>query len=125
MMIFINAVYKEDVFPVEYAEGFIKLLNPIAPHITEEIWEKLGHKETMTYEKWPEYQEDKIKDDIVTVVVQVNGKVRGKMEVVSSISDEEMESKAFNIDNVKQYTLNKEVVKVITIPKKLVNIVIK
>ena len=125
MMIFVNAVYKEDVFPVEYAEGFIKLLNPIAPHITEEIWEKLGHKETMTYEKWPEYQEDKIKDDIVTVVVQVNGKVRGKMEVVSSISDEEMESKAFNIDNVKQYTLNKEVVKVITIPKKLVNIVIK
>ena len=125
MMIFVNAVYKEDVFPVEYAEGFIKLLNPIAPHITEEIWEKLGHKETMTYEKWPEYQEDKLKDDIVTVVVQVNGKVRGKMEVVSSISDEEMESKAFNIDNVKQYTLNKEVVKVITIPKKLVNIVIK
>ncbi|MBD9098014.1 leucine--tRNA ligase, partial [bacterium] len=125
MMIFINAVYKEDVFPVEYAEGFIKLLNPIAPHITEEIWEKLGHKETMTYEKWPEYQEDKLKDDIVTVVVQVNGKVRGKMEVVSSISNEEMETKAFNIDNVKQYTLNKEVVKVITIPKKLVNIVIK
>ncbi len=125
MMIFINAVYKEDSLPVEYAEGFIKLLNPVAPHMTEEIWEKMGHKETIAFESWPVYDESKLKDDVVTVVVQVNGKVRGKMEVASSISKEEMESKAFAIDNVKQYTENKEIVKVITIPKKLVNIVIK
>ena len=125
MMIFINAVYKEDALPVEYAEGFIKLLNPVAPHMTEEIWEKMGHKETIAFESWPVYDESKLKDDVVTVVVQVNGKVRGKMEVASSISKEEMESKAFAIDNVKQYTENKEIVKVITIPKKLVNIVVK
>ena len=125
MMIFINAVYKEDALPVEYAEGFIKLLNPVAPHMTEEIWEKMGHKETIAFEPWPVYDESKLKDDVVTVVVQVNGKVRGKMEVASSISKEEMESKAFAIDNVKQYTENKEIVKVITIPKKLVNIVVK
>ncbi len=125
MMIFINAVYKEDTLPVEYAEGFIKLLNPVVPHMTEEIWEKMGHKETIAFEPWPVYDESKLKDDVVTVVVQVNGKVRGKMEVASSISKEEMESKAFAIDNVKQYTENKEIVKVITIPKKLVNIVVK
>ena len=85
----------------------------------------MGHNETIAFEPWPVYDESKLKDDVVTVVVQVNGKVRGKMEVDSSISKEEMESKAFAIDNVKQYTENKEIVKVITIPKKLVNIVVK
>ncbi len=125
MMIFINAVYKEDVFPVEYAEGFVKLLNPVAPHITEELWEKLGHNTTIAYESWPCYDEAKLKDDTVVIVVQVNGKVRGKMEVDSSISKEDMESKAFTIDNVKEFTKDKEIIKVITVPKKLVNIVVK
>ncbi len=125
MMIFINAVYKEDVFPVEYAEGFVKLLNPVAPHITEELWEKLEHNTTIAYEPWPVYDEAKLKDDTITIVVQVNGKVRGKMEVDSSISKEDMESKSFTIDNVKEFTKDKEIVKVITVPKKLVNIVVK
>ena len=125
MMIFINAVYKEDTLPIEYAEGFIKLLNPVAPHMTEELWEKMGHKETIAFASWPVYDDAKLKDDVITVVVQVNGKVRGKIEVDSSISKEEMESKAFTIDNVKQYTENKEIIKVITIPKKIVNIVVK
>ena len=125
MMIFINAVYKEDVFPLEYAEGFVKLLNPVAPHMTEELWEKLGHNTTIAYETWPCYDDAKLKDDTVTIVVQVNGKVRGKMDVDSSISKEEMESKAFAIDNVKEFTKDREVVKVITVPKKLINIVVK
>ena len=125
MMIFINAVYKEDVFPLEYAEGFVKLLNPVAPHMTEELWEKLGHNTTIAYETWPCYDDAKLKDDTVTIVVQVNGKVRGKMDVDSSISKEDMESKAFTIDNVKEFTKDREVVKVITVPKKLINIVVK
>ncbi len=125
MMIFINAVYKEDIFPLEYAKGFIKLLNPVAPHITEELWEKLGHNTTIAYESWPCYDEAKLKDDTIVIVVQVNGKVRGKMEVDSSISKEDMESKAFTIDNVKEFTKDKEIIKVITVPKKLVNIVVK
>ena len=125
MMIFINAVYKEDVFSVEYAKGFVKLLNPVAPHITEELWEKLGHNTTIAYETWPCYDDAKLKDDIVTIVVQVNGKVRGKMDVDSSISKEDMESKAFTIDNVKEFTKDREIVKIITIPKRLVNIVVK
>ena len=77
MMIFINCVYKEEVFPMEYAQGFVKLLNPVAPHITEELWNVvLGQNGTIAYEKWPEYDETKIIDDVIEIPVQVNGKVK-------------------------------------------------
>ena len=126
MMIFINAVTKEDIYPTEYAEGFIKLLNPIAPHITEEIWhEVFKHENTISYEPWPTFDEAKMVDETFTMVVQVNGKVRGKIEVDSNTTKEEMETLAKDIDNVKTYIDGHEIVKVITVPKKLVNIVIK
>ena len=125
MMIFINAVYKEDVFPLEYATNFVKLLNPIAPFMTEEIWQMLGHDKTIAYEKWPTYDEEKTKEETFEMVVQVNGKVRGKIEVSMDTSKEEMETLAKNLDNVKKYIEGKEIVKIITVPKKLVNIVIK
>jgi len=126
MMIFINAVYKEEIFPREYAEGFIKLLNPIAPHITEEIWhEVFGHDNTISYEPWPTYDDSKTVEDSYEMVVQVNGKVRGKITVSTDTSKEEMESLAFEIENVKVFTDGKQIVKVITVPKKLVNIVVK
>ena len=126
MMIFINAVYKEDKFPLEYAEGFIKLLNPIAPHIAEEIWTTiLNHEGTIAYETWPTYDASKIVEDTYEMVVQVNGKVRGKIEVSIDITKEEMEKLALNIENVKNHIEGKEVIKVIIIPKKLVNIVVK
>ena len=126
MMIFVNALYKEEFIPREYAEGFMKLLNPVAPHITEEIWhEVLGHENTITYETWPTYDESKLVEDTYTMVVQVNGKVRGKIEVSTNASKEEMESLAISIENVKKNIEGKEIVKVITIPSKLVNIVVK
>lgn len=125
MMIFINAVYKEDVFPLEYAINFVKLLNPIAPFMTEEIWQMLGHDKTIAYEKWPTYDEEKTKEETFEMVVQVNGKVRGKIEVSMDTSKEEMETLAKELDNVKKYIEGKEIIKVITVPKKLVNIVIK
>ncbi len=125
MMIFINAVYKEDVFPLEYATNFVKLLNPIAPFMTEEIWQMLGHDKTIAYEPWPTYDEEKTKEEEFEMVVQVNGKVRGKIVVSMETSKEEMETLAKNLDNVKKYIEGKEIVKVITVPKKLVNIVIK
>ena len=125
MMIFINNVYKEDVFPLEYAEGFIKLLNPICPHITEELWERLGHTNTIAYEPWPVYDNDKCAEDKFTLVVQVNGKVRGKIEADASASEDDMKKMALEIDNVKKFIEGKDIVKVIVIPKKLVNIVIK
>ena len=111
MMIFINAVYKEDVLPRKYAEGFVKVLNPIAPHVTDE--------------PWPEYDESKLVEDTYEMVVQVNGKVRGKITVSTDSTDEEMKKAAKEIDNVKTFIDGKEIVKEIVVPKKLVNIVVK
>jgi len=126
MMIFINAVYKEEVFPREYAIGLVKMLNPIVPHITEEIWETVFNgKESIAYESWPTYDDSKIVDETFTMIVQVNGKVRGKIEVASETTEDEMKSLALNIENVKNYTNDKEIVKVVVVPKKLVNIVVK
>lgn len=125
MMIFINAVYKEDEFPLEYAINFVKLLNPIAPFMTEEIWQMLGHDKTIAYETWPTYDIEKTKEDEFEMVVQVNGKVRGKIVVSMDTSKEEMEILAKELDNVKKYINGKEIIKIITVPKKLVNIVIK
>ena len=126
MMIFVNAVYKEDKISKEYASGFVKLLNPVAPHITEEIWHTfLGHTDTIANETWPSYDETKITEDTYTMVVQVNGKLRGKIDVSSEASKEEMESLAKSIPNVISFIDGKEIVKVITVPKKLVNIVVK
>ena len=125
LMIFINAVYKETVFPKKYALGFIKLLNPICPYITEELWQLLGNNDTISYEDWPSYDIEKTREEIFTMIVQVNGKVRGKIEVLMDTTKEEMESLATSLDNVVKYIENKEIVKIITVPKKLVNIVIK
>ena len=126
MMIFVNAVYKEDKISKEYASGFVKLLNPIAPHITEEIWHTfLGHTDTIANETWPSYDKTKITEDTYTMVVQVNGKLRGKIDVSSETSKEEMERLAKSIPNVISFIDGKEIVKVITVPKKLVNIVVK
>ena len=124
MMIFINAVYKESVFPLEYAKNFLKLINPIIPHVTEELWSMLGESNTIAYEKWPTYDESKIKDDSYEMVVQVNGKVRGKIEISSNTSGEEMVDIALGIPNVNANIQGKEIIKVIVIPKKLVNIVV-
>ena len=125
MMIFINACYKESNLPKEYMEGFIKLFNPICPHITEELWERLGHNETISNASWPTYDIEKTKDDSFEMVVQVNGKVRGKINVSMNTSKEEMEKLALEIPNVQNFTEGKEIVKTIVVPKKLVNIVVK
>lgn len=125
MMVFINDCYKADVVPAEYAEGFVKLLAPIAPHVAEELWQVLGHEGTITYEAWPVYDESKLVDDEVEVVVQVNGKVRAKVKVAKDASKEELEKLAVNDEKVKEFMDGKELVKLIAIPGKLVNIVVK
>ena len=126
MMIFINAIYKEEVFPVEYAKGLLKLLNPIVPHITEELWsEVFKEQNTIAYEPWPTYDETKTIDETYELVVQVNGKVRGKIETHTDTTEEEMKEKALQIENVKKYLEGLQIIKVVTIPKKLVSIVAK
>ncbi|MFJ8237142.1 leucine--tRNA ligase [Ureibacillus sp. NPDC094379] len=125
MMVFINDCYKAESFPIKYAEGFVKLLAPIAPHVAEELWAILGHTNTITYEQWPTYDEAKLVDDEVEVVVQVNGKVRSKVKVAKDASKEQLEEVAQADEKVKEFTDGKTIVKVIAVPGKLVNIVVK
>lgn len=125
MMIFINECYKEDTIPLTYAVNFVKLLYPIAPHIGEEMYALLGGKDTITYTSWPTYDKEKIKEDTFEMVVQVNGKVRGKLEVDENTTKEEMEDLARGLENVQKYIENKKILKIIVVEKKLVNIVVK
>ncbi|MCM3387408.1 leucine--tRNA ligase [Ureibacillus chungkukjangi] len=125
MMVFINDCYKADVFPTEYAEGFVKLLAPIAPHVAEELWAILGHSGTLTYEEWPAFDESKLVDDEVEVVVQVNGKLRAKVKVAKDVTKEQLEEVAKADEKVLEFTEGKQIVKVIAVPGKLVNIVVK
>ena len=125
LMIFINACYKETELPKEYMEGFLKLFNPVCPHVTEELWERLGNTDTIANSNWPEYDESKTIEDDYEMVVQVNGKVRGKVSVSQEASKEEMEKLALLIPNVQNFITDKEIIKIIVVPKKIVNIVVK
>ena len=125
MMIFINAVYKEEVFPLEYAKNFLKMLNPIAPHMTEELWSMLGGTNTIAYESWPVYDEAKTINNTLEIGVQVNGKLRATITVEKDSSKEVLEKLALSEENVVKHLEGKEVVKVIAVPNRIVNIVIK
>ena len=125
LMIFVNSAYKAEVLPKKYAEGFVKLLNPVAPHITEELWNNLGHTGSIAYEKWPEYDEAKTIDDEINIPVQVNGKLRANI-VAPLDSDEEtvkqiVHSNQTIINNIEGKTIVKE----IYVKNKIYNIVVK
>lgn len=125
MMIFINECYKHSYLPLDYLEGFLKLLNPIAPHLTEELYHNvLNHEESIAESTWPTYDEAKTKEETFTVVLQVNGKIRDKVEVDCKISRDELEKLALNREKIQFYLDGKTVKKVIVVPKKLVNIVV-
>lgn len=125
MMIFINSVYKENELPLEYAKGFVKLISPVCPHLGEELWNMLGNTNTIAYENWPTYDEDKTKEEKRKIAVQINGKVRATIEVEESDTNEKIKAKALEEENVKKYIENKTIVKEIIIPNKIVNLVIK
>lgn len=125
LMVFINDCYKAEKINQSYIEGFVKMLAPIAPHIGEELWSILGHEGTITYQPWPSYDAELLEGDVVEIVVQVNGKVRAKLEIPKNASKEEMEQFAFENENVQQAIEGKDIKKVIAVPQKLVNIVAK
>ncbi|WP_156405624.1 class I tRNA ligase family protein, partial [Fructilactobacillus lindneri] len=125
MMVFVNEVYKVQKLPKKYAEGFIKLLSPITPHIGEEIWQKLGHEHPIDYTEWPKYDENKLQDTSFEVAVQVNGKVRAHLTVGVDASKEDVQTLALENETVKDNLQDKTVKKVIVVPNKLVNIVAK
>ena len=125
MMIFVNELSKFDSIPTAIWTDFVKILSPYAPHLGEELWEKLGNKKSIAYEAWPTYNEEFLKDDTKEIVVMVNGKLRDKFEAAPGSDDETLKTMAFDREGVKKHTDGKEVVKVIVVKDKLVNIVLK
>ena len=125
MMIFINEIFKEAKLYRVLWEPFILILSPYAPHIAEELWEKIGNSPSISGKPYPEWEEALTMDDEVTVVFQVNGKVRAKAEFPMGTADDLLKQTALKNERVKEYTDGKTIVKTIVVSDKLVNIVVK
>lgn len=123
MMIFVNEAYKAEVLPRQAMKDFVKMLSPIAPHITEELWEVLGHTGTVTYEPWPTFDEAWTVDQEVEIVVQVNGKIVDRLSIAADLDEAAMEAKAKENAKVAELIAGKTIRKVIAVKGKLVNIV--
>ena len=125
IMEYVNSLSKLDKIPRYYIEKLLLVLAPFAPHISEELWNKIGNEFSIHNQKYPEIDTNVKEEDSFEVVVQINGKVRGKVTITSDMSEEDVKNSAKEIDNVKRYLEGSEIVKEIYIPKKLVSIVIK
>ena len=125
MMIFVNEVYKVGKCPREYAEGLIKMLSCITPHMGEEIWNIMGHNDTIAFESWPTYDETQLVEDTVEIVVQVNGKLKAKLNIAVDADKDSVIAMAMDDEKVKEAVDGKNIVKQIYVPNKLVNIVAK
>lgn len=123
MMIFVNAANKADNFYIEYAKGYVQLLAPFAPHLSEELWQKLGEEGGISYVAWPTYDESKLVENEIEIVLQVNGKVKAKAVVPKDMTREQLEEFALSNDEIKGNIEGKTVRKVIAVPGKLVNVV--
>ncbi|GGI43592.1 leucine--tRNA ligase [Paenibacillus marchantiophytorum] len=124
MMIFVNEAYKTERLPLEAMKNFVQVLSPLAPHLAEELWEKLGGTESITYEPWPTYDEAWTVDNEIEIVVQVNGKIVDRVLISKDTDEAAMEKIAFDLDKVKEATAGKAVRKLIVVKGKLVNIVV-
>jgi len=124
MMILINEFAKEEEIAQEDFETFLKLLSPFAPHIAEELWSQLGHKKSIFTEKWPQFDKNLVKDETIELVIQINGKVRDKIEVAADIFEEEAKKIALASEKIKTILSGQEPKKVIFVRGRLINIVI-
>lgn len=125
MMIFVNEAYKAPVIYKGFIEGLVKLLSPVCPHICSEMWEILGNIDCLATASWPTYDESKLIDNEITYAISINGKLRDKALIDANASQEEVKKIALSLEKIKAYTDGYEIVKVIVVPKKIVNIVIK
>lgn len=128
-MIFVNAVYKEvgdgKNFPTAYAEGFCKLLNPVIPFLTEEIWNTvLGHNGTIAYEPFPTCDESKIGEDMFEYAVQVNSKIKAKINIPVDMPNSEIEALVKSNAEIAPLLAGKSIKKFIIVPKRLINIIV-
>jgi leucyl-tRNA synthetase family protein len=124
IMILLNDLEKEDKIPKEIYETLLKILAPFAPHVTEELWSLLKNRGSVHANSWPQYDPSKLIESTVRIMIQVNGKVRGEMSIPADTADAEVEKMALNMDEIKKWTFDKEIKKVIVIKNRLVNIVL-
>ena len=125
MMIFVNAVYKKGSCPKEYAEGLIKMLSCITPHIGEELWQMFGYNDTIAYEKWPEYSEDLAREDEIEIAIQINGKVKSTVKVGREEEEASVKAKVWQDENIKRLAEGRTVVKEIYVKGRIYTIVMK
>ena len=125
MMIFVNELSKQESIPRAMWSDFVKVISPYAPHLGEELWEKLGNKNTIAYESWPTINEDFLKDDAKTIVVMVNGKLRGKFQAAPGADDNTLIEAAKTAEGVEKFLEDKTIVKSVVVKDKLVNFVVK
>lgn len=126
LMVFVNAANKEDKLFVDYAKGFVQLLAPFAPHLSEELWQTLTQSgESISYVAWPTWDEAKLVENNVEIVIQIKGKVRAKLVVPKDSSRQELEKLALANEKIQDEIAGKDIIKVIAVPNKLVNIVVK
>ena len=123
MMVFTNELYKAEKIYLPYLEGFLKTLACIAPHLGEELWQILGHKDLIDFEPWPSFDESKIVLSNVQIAVSVNGKLRATLDVSKDLDDETVKKLAFELEAIKRHTEGKEIKKVIVVKNKIINIV--
>ena len=124
MMIFVNALHKYEKLPRFAWETFVKLLSPYAPHLAEELWERLGYSDSIAYQAWPMFVEKFCIDSTRTIVVQVNGKIRDKFEAALDAPKQELEKQALETEGAQRFLSGAQPKKIITVPNKLVNIVV-
>jgi leucyl-tRNA synthetase len=125
LMVFVNEFLTLEIKPRFAMEQFVLLLSPFAPHLSEELWEKLGHTRTIAYEPWPRYDESKLQEDTHELVVQINGKVRSKFVVPVNVSEDRIKEMVLSDQNVRRYLDGKQIVKIVVVKNKLVSLVVK
>ncbi|MFQ6617563.1 MAG: leucine--tRNA ligase [Fidelibacterota bacterium] len=124
IMEYVNSLYKSTNVTKENLENLLLLLAPFSPHLSEELWERTGHKGSIFNEKWPSYNDDMIRHERITIIVQINGKVRGKFEISPDAGEKELLSKAKSIENVNKYLKDKNLIKSIVVPGRIINFVV-
>jgi leucyl-tRNA synthetase len=123
MMIFVNHLGKQGIRPKSVVEKFVLILAPFAPHIAEELWEKLGHKESLAYEAWPEYDKELIKEKEIELAVQVNGKIKDRIVVSADEDEEQIKQKALASEKVIAAMAGKSPKKIIVVKPRIVSII--
>ena len=125
LMVFVNEAYKVDDLPVEYMEGFVKMLAPIMPHLAEELWSHFHESDTITYQPWPKYDGSALQSSTIEMMVQVNGKLRAKLQVEKDSDRDDLQKLALANEHVKKFVDGKDIKRVIVVPNKIINIVAK